>query len=139
MVLQRSREVGRTPVLYLMGSDTCVGARAPGNIVRVMDNFFFSFKPLRHLKELFFSVCSRVCVLCEVNVKPLRCFGVKIVRGAENLDRTYIVQKRVQFRNIKIIPNAEVDKYELVFMEIVQRSLEILEGGGGVHGVLSEI
>lgn len=89
----------------------------------MLEDLLSPLEPLCHLGKLVFAVRRTVGFLREVNVEPLSVLGVIVVCGAEHLDRDAIVIERVEFGEVEVVADAQVNKDLLVGMEGTQRTI----------------
>jgi len=83
----------------------------------VLIDLLFTLQPNRHLRKFVLVISGGICVLRQIDVKPLCVFSVEIVRGAIKLDEVDIVACEMKLRDIKMVTDSKVNKYRFVFMK----------------------
>ena len=70
-------------------------------------NLLLPFEPFCHLRAHIHVVRCMPCLLCTVNVQPLKHLGVIIVCGTKALNRVNVADKRMELWNVKVLMDME--------------------------------
>ena len=103
------------------------------------EHLFLARKPVYHLGKLVALVAGSPPLLCKVDMKMFKHFGIIVVGGTKELDGLDIVMEGMEFGYIYVVTNACIDKVGFVDMEDFQGILHIAKSYIVVCSILSKI
>ena len=102
-------------------------------------NFFPSFQPDCHLCILVSVICCPVSILRQVDVKSFCILSVVVIGCPEHFDGVDVVSEGVEFWEVEIVSDTEVNKDVLVLVKPLEGLVQKLKGFRGVDGILGEV
>src|SRR5580693_1741017 len=100
---------------------------------------FLSFKPAYHLWKLVPAIGCSPAFLGKVDVQTFEHLRIVVVRRAKLFDRGDVVEKRVEFRYIEIIPYSQCNKYLAILMKEFQSFFHVFQHVIIMSHVLSQV
>ena len=84
------------------------------DVFLMMHHAFLLVKPMHHLWEFILKVSRSICILCEIDMKSLGKFCVKIVGCAIELNKFEVMTRIVKLWNVEMGADAERNKNIMV-------------------------
>ena len=98
-----------------------------------------ALQPSGHLLKFLFEIRCAVCVFGKVDVKSFGLLGVIVVHRPKKRDQLAVMDKTMEFREVEMFPNFQVNKDILVLVKPTQHSVQRIESFRGVQRVLRKI
>lgn len=145
-IVKRNRLQGRVTRHLDMGMMWCrrlgelwTTLQTPLNVEFVALDLLLALEPGRHLRVLVAAIRSPICILCHIDMEPLRVLRVVVVRCTEELDGVRVVAESMKFRDIEVIANTKVLEDAPILVETVESIVKEFEGGRGCCRALSRV
>ena len=129
--IERDQTLGRMlghPQVSAWQEDWCLDAfdfgitcQMPRNIGFMTEELLPSFQPHRHLGIFIFRVGFSVSLLSVVDVELLGSLCIIVIGGSEKLDRRHVMLIGMEFWDVEMVADTEIDKNILVYMEASER------------------
>ena len=96
-------------------------------------------EPCNHLWKLVSLICSPPSILGKIDVKSFEHLRVVVVCRSKKLNRLGVVEKRMQFGKVQMVPTSDLNEVLLILVKFIQSGFQISQCELVVSRILCKI